>query len=225
MGSTRAAPYPPTETQIGNAPPSYPPPPPPQPTSYPPPSGINAPAEHQPPYVDGTPVVSFPPVDPPALTPTSHHHHNIPAAAGTYPQHIGDPWSSGLFDCEMNENNAIMTAFFPCVTFGQIAEMMDEGQTSCTMGSFMYVLMVPALLTCWILGSNYRLKLRQRYNLVQAPYEDWAVHLFCPCCALCQEFRELKNRGYDPSLGWMGHLAMQQHKTQTAPPVNQYMDR
>ena len=71
----------------------------------------------------------------------------------------------------------------------------------CTLGSFMYILMVPALLTCWILGSNYRQKLRQKYNLVEAPYEDWAVHLFCPCCALCQEFRELDKRGFDPSQG------------------------
>ncbi|PKA63460.1 Protein plant cadmium resistance 8 [Apostasia shenzhenica] len=98
-------------------------------------------------------------------------------------------------------NSAIMTAFFPCVTFGQIAEVLDEGETSCTLGSFMYILMVPALFTCWIMGSNYRKKLRGRYNLVQAPSDDWTIHLFCSCCALCQEYRELQNRGIDPSLG------------------------
>ncbi|XP_020258485.1 protein PLANT CADMIUM RESISTANCE 8-like [Asparagus officinalis] len=99
-----------------------------------------------------------------------------------------------------------------------------EGQTRCTLGSFMYSLMVPALLTCWVLGSNYRQKLRLKYNLVEAPYEDWAVHLFCPCCALCQEYRELERRGLDPSLGWMGHLAKQQY-AQTTPPTNQSMTK
>lgn len=29
-------------------------------------------------------------------------------------------------------NAALMTAYFPCVTFGQIAEILDEGQTSKT---------------------------------------------------------------------------------------------
>nr|CAD1834423.1 unnamed protein product [Ananas comosus var. bracteatus] len=50
-------------------------------------------------------------------------------------------------------------------------------------------------------GGNYRSKLREKYNLVEAPAEDWVLHLFCSCCALCQEFRELQNRGIDPSLG------------------------
>ncbi|ONK80424.1 uncharacterized protein A4U43_C01F17580 [Asparagus officinalis] len=67
-------------------------------------------------------------------------------------------------------------------------------------------------------------KLRLKYNLVEAPYEDWAVHLFCPCCALCQEYRELERRGLDPSLGWMGHLAKQQY-AQTTPPTNQSMTK
>ncbi|KAK8963286.1 Protein PLANT CADMIUM RESISTANCE 8 [Platanthera guangdongensis] len=115
-----------------------------------------------------------------------------------------------------------MTAFFPCVTFGQNAEILDEGGTSCTLGSFMYILMVPALLSCWFIGSNYRKKLRNQYNLVQAPAEDWTVHLFCPCCALCQEFRELQHRGIDPSLGWMGYLAQQQASA-SIPPEGQFM--
>ncbi|KAG0463915.1 hypothetical protein HPP92_019984 [Vanilla planifolia] len=146
------------------------------------------------------------------------------AAPSPYQATFGKPWTTGLFDCGENQTNAIMTAFFPCVTFGQIAEILDEGGTSCTLGSFMYVLMVPALLTCWIIGSNYRKKLRNKYNLVEAPSEDWTVHLFCSCCALCQEFRELQHRGIDPSLGWMGYLAQKQY-TETQPPVGQFMSK
>ncbi|KAG6485249.1 protein PLANT CADMIUM RESISTANCE 8-like [Zingiber officinale] len=137
---------------------------------------------------------------------------------------IGRPWTTGLFDCGRNETNAMLTAYCPCVTFGQVAEVLDEGKTRCAVASFMYLLMSPALCTCWILGAHYRHQLRTKYNLVQAPAEDWVLHLFCPCCALCQEYRELQNRGIDPSLGWMGYLAQQQ-ETKTAAPESQSMDK
>ncbi|CAL9770539.1 unnamed protein product [Musa acuminata subsp. burmannicoides] len=133
----------------------------------------------------------------------------------------GNPWSTGLFDCEGDSTNTVMTAFFPCVTFGQIAEILDQGRTSCTLGSLMYALLLP-ILSCAIVGTPYRSRLRQMYNLVEAPGEDWILHIFCPCCALCQEYRELQHRGYDPSVGWMGNLALQQAKT---PPRTSPMHR
>ena len=125
-----------------------------------------------------------------------------------------------------------MTALLPCVTFGQIAEVLDEGEMSkpfmystkfgkiysekmqeneliwwwwmdaaCPLGSFIYMLMMPAVCSQWIMGSKYRSKLRNKYGLVEAPYSDVVSHIFCPCCALCQESRELKSRGLDPTLG------------------------
>jgi len=33
---------------------------------------------------------------------------------------------------------AVMTTFFPCVTFGQIAEILDEGQTSKQINTTIY---------------------------------------------------------------------------------------
>uniref|UniRef100_M0ZRJ7 Cytochrome c-type biogenesis protein cycL n=1 Tax=Solanum tuberosum TaxID=4113 RepID=M0ZRJ7_SOLTU len=60
---------------------------------------------------------------------------------------------------------------------------------------------MPAVCSQWIMGSKYRTKLRQRYNLVEAPYSDVVAHIFCPFCSLCQEFRELRIRGLDPALG------------------------
>ncbi|CAN4100243.1 unnamed protein product [Withania somnifera] len=127
---------------------------------------------------------------------------------------IGAPWSTGLFDCHLDQTNAVMTAFLPCVTFGQIAEVLDGGQMTCPLGTFIYLLMMPALCSQWIMGSKYRTQLRQRYNLVEAPYSDIISHIFCPCCALCQEFRELRNRGLDPALGWNGIVAQQHYGNQ-----------
>lgn len=47
----------------------------------------------------------------------------------------------------------------------------------------------------------YRSKMRQQYLLHESPCGDCLVHCFCESCALCQEYRELKNRGFDMSIG------------------------
>ncbi|XP_009797303.1 protein PLANT CADMIUM RESISTANCE 8-like [Nicotiana tabacum] len=130
------------------------------------------------------------------------------------PTPTGAPWSTGLFDCHLDQTNATTTSFLPCLTFGQIAEVLDAGETTCPLGTFMYLLMMPAVCSQWVLGSKYRTKLRQRYNLVEAPYSDVVSHIFCPCCSLCQEFRELRIRGLDPALGWNGILSQQQYGNQ-----------
>ncbi|KAL7099958.1 hypothetical protein ACP275_09G119400 [Erythranthe tilingii] len=133
---------------------------------------------------------------------------------GQTPQ-IGNPWNSGLFDCHLDQTNAWMTALSPCVTFGQIAEVLDASEPSqgsqltCPIGSLIFLLM-GVLCTNTLIGSKFRAKLRKKYGLVEAPYQDVLSHLICPCCSLCQEFRELKSRGLDPSLGWQGILAQQQ---------------
>ncbi|KAI4355622.1 hypothetical protein L6164_004376 [Bauhinia variegata] len=158
-------------------------------------------------------------------------HHNEPVRPNPVtpsPQSIGTPWKTGLFDCHENQTNAIMTAFLPCVTFGQIAEVLDEGELSCHLGSFIYLLMMPALCSQWLMGSKYRTKLRNKYGLVEAPYTDIVSHVFCPCCSLCQEFRELQKRELDPALGWNGILAQRNAKevgdqTMKSPPPDQFM--
>ncbi|OIW15867.1 hypothetical protein TanjilG_04402 [Lupinus angustifolius] len=143
---------------------------------------------------------------------------------------IGNPWNTGLFDCHENETNAAMTLFLPCLTFGQIAEVVDGGEQSCHVGSFIYLWMMAALCSHWVIGSNYRTKLRKRYNLVEAPYNDVISHIFCPCCSLCQEFRELQSRDHDPALGWNGilakqHARQQDDQTLKKPPSNQVMSK
>ncbi|MQM09550.1 hypothetical protein Taro_042422 [Colocasia esculenta] len=197
---------------------------------YPPAQQAPYPPAQQEPYPPAQQAAPYPPPSPypppaqfPPAEPQPKEYQPSP-----FVQHanIGVPWSTGLFDCHLDQTNATMTAFFPCVTFGQIAEILDNGQTTCTMGSLMYLVMAPALCTCSILASSYRTKLRQQYNLVQAPAEDWVLHLFCPCCSLCQEFRELKNRGIDPAQGYLGNLAQQQAAGNTmAAPQAQFMNQ
>lgn len=60
-------------------------------------------------------------------------------------------------------------------------------------------------LGCFGLGCLYsykfRNKLRSLYNLPEEPCSDCCVHNCCILCAICQEYRELKNRGLDPLIG------------------------
>ncbi|PIN13690.1 hypothetical protein CDL12_13687 [Handroanthus impetiginosus] len=165
--------------------------------------------------VQGEPVASYP--------------QNYQTGQGQ-PPFVGSPWNTGLFDCHLDQTNAVMTAFCPCVTFGQIAEVLDEGEITCPLGSFIYLLMMPAICSQWIMGSKYRTKLRNKYGLVEAPYQDVASHILCSCCSLCQEFRELKSRGLDPNLGWNGIIAQQQamkygNERLSQPPPPQVMSK
>jgi hypothetical protein len=47
----------------------------------------------------------------------------------------------------------------------------------------------------------YRAKMRQQYLLRETPCGDCLVHCCCEYCSLCQEYRELKSRGYDLAMG------------------------
>jgi len=43
--------------------------------------------------------------------------------------------------------------------------------------------------------------MRQQYMLKDSPCCDCLVHCCCESCALCQEYRELENRGFDMERG------------------------
>ncbi|KVI04492.1 protein PLANT CADMIUM RESISTANCE 4-like [Cynara cardunculus var. scolymus] len=135
-------------------------------------------------------------------------------------------WSTGLLDCMEDPENAIMTLCFPCVTFGQIAEIVDNGQTSCATSGLIYGLIAAFIGIPCIMSCSYRTKIRSRYGLMETPAPDWAIHFFCEYCALCQEYRELKSHGMDPAIGWQGNMSRNQQmaKYQTmTPPMNQTM--
>ncbi|XVF12325.1 hypothetical protein REPUB_Repub08aG0106600 [Reevesia pubescens] len=137
----------------------------------------------------------------------------------------GEGWRSGLFDFMDDPMNALVTAFFPCLTFGQIAEIVDDGHTTCgtsglLYGAIAFLIGMPCLMSC-----TYRTKLRNKFGLPEAPAPDWVTHFLCEWCALCQEYRELQHRGWDPSIGLQGNLArnqMQQQPVMLAP-MNQRM--
>ncbi|XP_004236417.1 uncharacterized protein [Solanum lycopersicum] len=137
-----------------------------------------------------------------------------------------ESWKTGLFDCMEDPTNALITACFPCLTFGQIAEIVDSGQTPCTTSGLIYGAILMFIGMPCIMSCTYRTKLRSQYGLMESPAPDWVIHCFCECCALCQEYRELHHRGLDPSIGWQGNQAQKQNmqlQQAMVPPVHQAM--
>ncbi|ONK54780.1 uncharacterized protein A4U43_UnF11550 [Asparagus officinalis] len=124
-------------------------------------------------------------------------------------------WSTGLCDCFDDTGNCCITCFCPCITFGQIAEIIDKGSTSCGASGALYTLILCLTGCQCIYSCFYRSKMRAQYSLHESPCNDCLVHCCCEACALCQEYRELKRRGFDMNIGW--HANMERQGTIIAP--------
>ncbi|XP_062219431.1 cell number regulator 2-like [Phragmites australis] len=124
------------------------------------------------------------------------------------------PWSTGLCDCFDDCGNCCVTCLCPCITFGQIAEIIDRGSSSCGSSGALYTLILLLTGCQCVYSCFYRSKMRAQYGLQESPCADCCVHCFCEHCALCQEYRELKKRGFDMNLGW--HANMERQKGRTA---------
>ncbi|KAG7942071.1 hypothetical protein I3843_16G080800, partial [Carya illinoinensis] len=133
-------------------------------------------------------------------------------------------WSTGLCDCFDDPSNCCVTYCCPCITFGRIAEIVDRGQTSCVSASRIYVALASIGCAC-LYTCTYRTKLRGVYSLQEDPCADCCVHFWCTHCALCQEYRELKNRGFNPAIGWIANADRMDGATTTPPFVGTGMTR
>ncbi|KAM7462634.1 hypothetical protein LguiA_030755 [Lonicera macranthoides] len=118
-------------------------------------------------------------------------------------------WSTGLCDCMDDPATCCMTCWCPCITFGRIAEIVDQGSTSCLASGTIYTLLHFVTGCWWIYPCGYRSRMRYQYKLPRSPCPDCLVHLCCNRCALCQEYRELQHRGFDMSVGWEENMAGQ----------------
>ncbi|XP_052204344.1 protein PLANT CADMIUM RESISTANCE 2-like isoform X2 [Diospyros lotus] len=134
-------------------------------------------------------------------------------------------WSSGLFGCFDDVGNCCLTCWCPCITFGQIAEIVDKGATTCVTAGAIYALIYLVLGCGCIYSCFYRSKLRNQYMLTESPCADCLVHCCCETCALCQEYRELKSRGFDVSAGWQANMDRQGGGVAMAPVVHGGMSR
>jgi Cys-rich protein (TIGR01571 family) len=108
----------------------------------------------------------------------------------------------------------------PCVLVGRIAEIVDEGRTSCVSAGCIYY-WLQACTGCGCLYTySFRTRLRNKYGLELKPCDDCCTDCWCLPCSLSQQIRELQNRGIDPALGWVANRAAYLQAPQ--PPKMQY---
>ncbi|KAJ1701400.1 hypothetical protein LUZ63_001179 [Rhynchospora breviuscula] len=143
---------------------------------------------------------------PPQPAPGYRTGTGYPPVAPPYALPQQQAWSTGLCDCFDDVNNCCLTFWCPCITFGQIAEIVDRGNTSCGTAGGLYILLACLTGCQWIYSCTYRPRMRTEHNLQEVPCADCCVHFCCEGCALCQMSRELKNRGWDLSLGYRLNL-------------------
>ncbi|PKI43876.1 hypothetical protein CRG98_035710 [Punica granatum] len=94
-------------------------------------------------------------------------------------------WTTGLFNCR------------------------EDVPTSCCKAGLISTLLLG--FACFY-TLRYRAKLRGHHSLPPAPCGDCLVHTFGLPLALCQEHRELKNRGFDPIIGWAANADKMMHQ-------------
>eukprot|EP00271_Cylindrocystis_brebissonii_P007380 TRINITY_DN20818_c0_g1_i2.p1 TRINITY_DN20818_c0_g1~~TRINITY_DN20818_c0_g1_i2.p1 ORF type:complete len:156 (+),score=11.45 TRINITY_DN20818_c0_g1_i2:304-771(+) len=133
-------------------------------------------------------------------------------------------WTTGLCGCCEDMPSCCCTLFCPCVIAGQNIEILSDGRTGCsTAGIIWYAIQQVTGFLGFCYTCGYRGRLRQKYQLPSA-CPDCIVHCFCFPCALCQETRELKNRGWDPAITFNGNVAIFQKLTgNVQPPPFQQM--
>ncbi|KAK4479713.1 hypothetical protein RD792_015245, partial [Penstemon davidsonii] len=118
-----------------------------------------------------------------------------------------------------------VTCWCPCITFGQVAEIVDKGSTSCGVSGALYALISYTTGCGCMYSCCYRQRMRRQYMLSEDPCPDCIVHFCCEYCALCQEYRELKHRGFDMSIGWHGNVEKQSQGVTMAPFAQGGMNR
>ncbi|XP_027347822.1 protein PLANT CADMIUM RESISTANCE 3-like [Abrus precatorius] len=134
-------------------------------------------------------------------------------------------WSSGLCDCFSDCSACCLSCWCPCVSFGRIAEIVDRGNTSCCLQGTLFYLLGGFTHFAGFYGCIYRTKLRRLYGIKGHQGTDCLVSCLCSPLSICQEYRELKARGFDMSAGWEGNVQMRTRGVTAAPAVEGGMSR
>nr|XP_010932616.2 uncharacterized protein LOC105053222 [Elaeis guineensis] len=183
-------------------------------TMYPPKPDSGYPPAMAPPPTTGIPISSTNQFYAQPGPATFHVHSQAPV-----------PWSTGLCHCFDDCSNCCISCFCPCITFGRIAEIVDKGSSSCGASGALYALIFCVTACSCLYSCFYRTKLRAQYSLRGSPCTDCLVHCFCEPCALCQEYRELKRRGFDMTVGWHANMERQGQAATLPPAIHGDMSR
>uniref|UniRef100_A0A0V0I6C0 Putative cell number regulator 1-like n=1 Tax=Solanum chacoense TaxID=4108 RepID=A0A0V0I6C0_SOLCH len=193
---------------------------------------------HQPPMMPYYPPMGVPPPFPPHFPmPFPHdqfHSFHHPMLLGNTNNNINNtsngqnysqPWSTGLFDCFSDIKNCFITCLCPCVTFGQVDEILSQGQMTWWEAALMFGLLEAFCCQASLVFAWYhRVQFRKKYNLMGNLFSEFAITLICMRLVLCQNYRQLNKLGFDVALGWKANKKKQrriasQNAVQFVPPM------
>lgn len=168
-----------------------------------PPLGVQAPGYSGPAFstTPGMPEPAPPPgVGQPGVAPSDGSVVSAPPRASPV---IEGKFQQSLFaECCTFSNVCLLGCFCPCILFGQMATIEDQGRTPCVAACSVYTLLYSLLLFQCPYSACYRTKLRDRFAIPGTTCGDHCTHCCCEFCAICQEYKEYQARGYRPELGW-----------------------
>ncbi|XP_002971358.2 protein PLANT CADMIUM RESISTANCE 10 [Selaginella moellendorffii] len=152
-------------------------------------------------------------MDAPELSSSRASYQPLAAEDGTVPFHQHERplrWTSGICACSDDIPSCCLGLFCPCILFGRNVETLEDrpwvgpcvmhlllwGAVTglcCALTEGTALGVAASCVSCYACG--YRKTLRDKYNLEDAPCGDFLTHLCCHPCAVCQEYREMKERG------------------------------
>jgi len=101
-------------------------------------------------------------------------------------------WKSSIFGCCPPSIDCIKGWICPCILYGQVVEQAGYG--SCMSSCLLYLICMPCCGAC-LIHAPTRGKMRNDYKLQESCADDRLATCCCGPCALCQERRELNERG------------------------------
>ncbi|KAK7385787.1 hypothetical protein VNO78_31647 [Psophocarpus tetragonolobus] len=108
-------------------------------------------------------------------------------------------WKTDLFGCYSEPCLCLKTCFFPCGTFSWISNVVTRGETSRKL-AMTNLVAYSIFCGCCCYSCCIRKRLRSQFNIEGGLCDDFLTHLLCCCCAMVQEWRELKLRGFGGSI-------------------------
>eukprot|EP00029_Vermamoeba_vermiformis_P003241 TRINITY_DN1362_c0_g3_i1.p1 TRINITY_DN1362_c0_g3~~TRINITY_DN1362_c0_g3_i1.p1 ORF type:complete len:121 (-),score=7.70 TRINITY_DN1362_c0_g3_i1:60-422(-) len=105
-------------------------------------------------------------------------------------------WRSGICDCYQDCGICALSYFCPCIQFGLNAKKLKKGGccTCFCWGFWWWWLYVLACIGGPILaGCCLRTDIRKKFGIGGNKCADCCCHVWCSCCAIAQEARELTN--------------------------------
>uniref|UniRef100_A0A7N0RBK2 MCAfunc domain-containing protein n=1 Tax=Kalanchoe fedtschenkoi TaxID=63787 RepID=A0A7N0RBK2_KALFE len=128
--------------------------------------------------------------------------------------HQSEEWHSDLLGCFAEPYLCFSTLFCPCATFSKIATVATHGHMSSAQACN-ELMAYSLILSCCCYTCCIRGKLRKMLNIKGGLIDDFLSHLMCCCCALVQEWREVKIRGVE---------GLPQTPRKMIPPQSQHME-